>query len=50
MILVGRVDALAASSLSDPRPLILFAGAYRRLDSEFAIQMPAEAAACLQGW
>jgi flavin reductase (DIM6/NTAB) family NADH-FMN oxidoreductase RutF len=50
MILVGRVDALAASSLSDPRPLIFFAGAYRRLDSEFAIQTPAEAAACLQGW
>jgi flavin reductase (DIM6/NTAB) family NADH-FMN oxidoreductase RutF len=50
MILVGRVDALATSSSSDPRPLIFFAGAYRRLDSEFAIQTPVEAAACLQGW
>ena len=50
MILVGQVDALATSSVPDPRPLIFFAGAYRRLDSEFAIEAPAEAAACLQGW
>ena len=50
MILVGHVDALATSGPSEARPLIFFAGAYRRLDSEFAIQTPAEAAACLQGW
>jgi len=50
MIMVGHVDALAAAGLSDPRPLMFFAGAYRRLDSEFAVQTPAEAAACLQGW
>jgi flavin reductase (DIM6/NTAB) family NADH-FMN oxidoreductase RutF len=50
IIMVGHVDALATLSLPDPRPLIFFAGGYRRLDSEFAIQTPVEAAACLQGW
>ena len=50
MILVGRVESLATSRHADPRPLVFFAGAYRRLDSEFAIETPSEAAACLQGW
>ena len=50
MILVGHVDALATSALPDPRPLVFFAGAYRRLDSDFAIQTPTDAAAYLQGW
>lgn len=50
LIVVGRVDALTSPRLADPRPLVFFAGKYRRLDSDHPIQTPPDTSEWLHGW